>query len=116
MPRDGFPAGVAEQLKWYVYRLIEPRNGGTFYVDRARTYNLVLANLRSLVVGAYRPTGWLIATRENFPELETNDRPDRWGFEGKRADSVDWSYYVGKRVPERYRRQGAANPVRYCDP
>ena len=29
MPRDTFPAGVAEQLKWYVYRLTDPRNGET---------------------------------------------------------------------------------------
>ena len=26
MIRDSFPAGVTEQLKWYVYRLIDPRN------------------------------------------------------------------------------------------
>ncbi len=36
MPRDGFPAGVAEQLKWYVYRLIDPRNGETFYVGKGQ--------------------------------------------------------------------------------
>ena len=26
MARDGFPVGVAEKLKWYVYRLIDPRD------------------------------------------------------------------------------------------
>jgi hypothetical protein len=31
-----FPAGVAERLKWYVYRLIDPRNGETFYVGKGR--------------------------------------------------------------------------------
>ena len=36
MPRDGFPTGVAEQLKWYVYRLIDPRNGETFYVGKGQ--------------------------------------------------------------------------------
>ena len=36
MTRDRFPAGVAEQLKWYVYRLIDPRNGETFYVGKGR--------------------------------------------------------------------------------
>jgi hypothetical protein len=248
MPRDGFPTGVAEQLKWYVYRLIDPRNGETFYVGkgqrnrifehakgilaseeeniadpklqrikeinaaglevghvihrhgidaprtayeveaalidaypglsnkvrghgskdygsrhveeiideyageefvvneplilisigtmyyqrndayeavryawkindvRARTYNLVLANLRGLVVGAYRPTDWLKATRENFPGLESNDRPSRWGFVGEPAESEVWNHYVRKRVPQRYRRRGAQAPVRYCDP
>ena len=34
--RDSFPAGVAEQLKWYVYRLIDPRNGETFYVGKGQ--------------------------------------------------------------------------------
>ena len=32
MTRDHFHDGVSEQLKWYVYRLVDPRNGGTFYV------------------------------------------------------------------------------------
>ena len=36
MSRDSFPAGVAEQLKWYVYRLIDPRNGETFYVGKGK--------------------------------------------------------------------------------
>ena len=30
MARDSFPDGVSEQLRWYVYRLIDPRNGETF--------------------------------------------------------------------------------------
>jgi hypothetical protein len=34
MARDRFPPGVAELLKWYVYRLIDPRNGETFYVGK----------------------------------------------------------------------------------
>src|SRR5271157_4911732 len=36
MQRDKFPVGVAERLKWYVYRLIDPRNGETFYVGKGR--------------------------------------------------------------------------------
>ena len=36
MARDSFPPGVAEQMKWYVYRLIDPRNGETFYVGKGR--------------------------------------------------------------------------------
>lgn len=34
--RDGFPPGVAENLGWYVYRLIDPRNGETFYVGKGK--------------------------------------------------------------------------------
>jgi hypothetical protein len=36
MQRESFPGGVAEQLKWYVYRLIDPRNGETFYVGKGQ--------------------------------------------------------------------------------
>ena len=254
MARDSFPAGVAEQLKWYVYRLIDPRNGETFYVgkgrgnrifdhargevssasrievevsedavdlklqrirdiksvgievghvvhrhgidredvayeveaalidaypgltnragghdsgdygsrhveeivaqyaaepfevteplilisigdsyysrndydavrsvwkinvNRAKNYKLVLGHVRGLVVCAYRPEKWLEARRDNFPGLLAGDVPGRRGFVGERAESIVWDYYVRKRVPERYRRRGAANPVRFCDP
>jgi hypothetical protein len=33
---DRFPVGVAGHLKWYVYRLIDPRNGETFYVGKGQ--------------------------------------------------------------------------------
>jgi uncharacterized protein len=36
MQADRFPIEVAERLKWYVYRLIDPRNGETFYVGKGR--------------------------------------------------------------------------------
>jgi hypothetical protein len=36
MPTDKFPPEVVERLKWYVYRLIDPRNGETFYVGKGR--------------------------------------------------------------------------------
>ena len=35
MTRDQFPGGVVDQLT-YVYRLIDPRNGETFYVGKGR--------------------------------------------------------------------------------
>jgi len=34
--REKFPPGVEEKLKVYVYRLIDPRNGETFYVGRGQ--------------------------------------------------------------------------------
>ena len=33
---DGFPAGVGERLQFYVYRLIDPRNGENFYVGKGK--------------------------------------------------------------------------------
>jgi hypothetical protein len=43
-----WPPGVAEQLGWYVYRLIDPRNGETFYVGKGkgnRVFAHILANI-----------------------------------------------------------------------
>ncbi len=80
-------------------------------VTRAGNYKLVLARHKALVVGAYRPDRWLEATPDNFPRLEA-EVPGRWGFEGKPAEDV-WDDYVGKRVPDRFLKKGAANPVRY---
>ena len=85
-------------------------------IDRARAgrYGLVLAHSRGIVVGAFRPERWLPATRENFPGRDTH--PGRWGFVGEPAEPETEDYYVGRRVPDRFRPRGAANPVRYCEP
>ncbi len=36
MAPDKFPPEVADRLKWYVYRLVDPRNGETFYVGKGK--------------------------------------------------------------------------------
>src|SRR4051794_4472845 len=36
MRHDKFPPGVAEKLGFYVYRLIDPRDGVTFYVGKGQ--------------------------------------------------------------------------------
>ena len=43
---DSFPADVARRLKTYVYRLIDPRNGETFYVGKGQG-NRVFAHIRA---------------------------------------------------------------------
>ena len=83
--------------------------------NRVEQHKLVLARLRGLVVGAYRPTKWLPATRENFPDLanrydDFGEEPHLLGFVGGRAEDV-WDDYVGKRVPERFPR--FQNAIRY---
>jgi hypothetical protein len=74
-----------------------------------------------LVRGAYRPTRWWKATRENNPELPWDTEYKRWsrkiGFDGEPAEQEVWDRYVGKRVPEKYLPQkGAISPFRYLDP
>lgn len=85
-------------------------------LDRVRQYRLVLARLRGFVVGAYRPTEWLSATRENFPDHTrryNEEAPDRYGFYGNPANDV-WIDYVRKRVPKRFPR--TQNAIRYLTP
>ncbi len=49
--------------------------------DRARKYNLVLAQRHGIVVGAFRPTDWIPSTKTNFPWH--NGDESRWGFVGE---------------------------------
>ncbi len=84
-------------------------------IERARQYHLVLAHRRGIVVGAFVPTAWLPATRDNFPWL-SEDVPGRIGFSGVEADEGQRARYVDRRVPTRFRARGAANPVRFVDP
>src|SRR5437899_1217314 len=46
--RTSFPPGVADKLKTYVYRLIDPRNGETFYVGKGQG-NRLFAHIREQV-------------------------------------------------------------------
>lgn len=82
--------------------------------DKAAKFNLVLAHRRGIVLGAFRPTKWVSATKTNFPWLE-EDIPGRFGFEGTPAETAAVARYVGTRVPEAYRAKGAANPVRFIN-
>ena len=43
---DAFPPEVIEQIKTYVYRLIDPRNGETFYVGKGQG-DRVFAHIRA---------------------------------------------------------------------
>ena len=78
---------------------------------RAQRAEYVLAVHRGLIVGAYQADEWLPATREHFPDREPVE--DRWGFRGSEAPDKIRKLYVGKRMPEEYRKRGAANPIKY---
>ena len=77
-------------------------------MERAKHYKLVLAHVRGVVRGAYRPKKWSKGTVEIFPE--------RIGFEGNEAEPEVWKKYVGKRVPVKYRKRGAQAAARYLNP
>jgi hypothetical protein len=79
--------------------------------ERAKRAEFVLAHVQGLVKDVFKPTEWLEATEQNFPEFESV--PGRWGFKGQDVDEPIRKLYVGKRVPDKFRPGGAANPVRY---
>jgi uncharacterized protein len=78
---------------------------------KAKQAELILSTRQGLIVGAFVASQWLEATSANFPGRETV--PGRFGFVGTEAPEAMRSLYVGKRVPDEYRKPGSANPVRY---
>src|SRR5262249_43379244 len=78
---------------------------------KARQADVVLATRQGEIVGAFVVDEWLEATEANFPGREAV--PGRYGFIGREADESIKNRYVGKRVPDDYRKRGAANPVKY---
>ncbi len=79
---------------------------------KIREVEYVLAVIQGMIVGVYKPEKWLDATIENFPEFQQN-RTGRIGFIGVEAEDSIKHFYLNKRVPETYRKRGAANPIKY---
>jgi hypothetical protein len=77
----------------------------------AEQAEVVLATRQGGIVGAFIAHRWLEATAENFPGRDPV--PGRFGFEGEDAPEDIKKLYVGKRVPDEYRKPGAANPIKY---
>jgi len=80
--------------------------------SKAEQADVVLATRQGEIVGAFIATRWLEATSENFPGR--TESPSRLGFEGREASDEIKELYVGKRVPDEYRKPGAANPIKYA--
>lgn len=84
--------------------------------EKANVRRLVLAQRRGIVIEAFRPIRpWVPATKQNFQWL-TEDIPGRWGFVGEVAEMEAREKYLRRRVPDAYRKKGAANPIRFVDP
>jgi hypothetical protein len=79
--------------------------------QKAEQAEVILASRQGLIVGAFVADAWLEATSANFPEFW--DAPGRLGFVGHDAPPEIKAIYVGKSVPDEYRRPGAANPIKY---
>lgn len=80
-------------------------------VSNAEQADIILATVQGLIVGAFADVNWLDATSENFPGRE--GVPGRHGFVSDEASDEIKSLYVGKGVPDKYRKRGASNPIKY---
>ncbi len=79
--------------------------------SKAKKAEIILPTIQGLIVGAYIAHDWLDATSMNFPGHE--HAPGRLGFIGEEAPPNIKNLYIGKRVPDEYRKPGAANPIKY---
>ncbi len=80
-------------------------------ITKAKRAEVILPTRQGLIVGAFVASQWLEATADNFPDREP--MPGRFSFIGTEAPDPIRSLYIGKRVPDEYRKPGSANPIRY---
>lgn len=81
---------------------------------KVKEVEYVLAVIQGIIVDVFKPTEWKIALTKNFPEFNNfDDQPKRMGFVGVQAEQDILNQYLRKRVPSKYRKKGAANPVKY---
>jgi hypothetical protein len=80
--------------------------------SKAARAEVILATMQGLIVGAFVADEWLDATPENFPGRESV--AGRFGFVGRDAPPDIARLYLGKRVPDEYRKRGASNPIKYA--
>jgi hypothetical protein len=78
---------------------------------KAKEAEVILATVQGLIVGAFVADDWLEANAANFPGRE--EVPGRLGFVGHEAPEEIKRLYVGRRVPDEYRKRGAAFPIKY---
>jgi len=79
--------------------------------SKASKADIILPTVQGLIVGAFIARNWMEATAENFNGRDTV--PDRFGFNGEEAPLEIRKLYVDKRVPDKFRKRGASNPIKY---
>lgn len=81
---------------------------------RASKSDYVIAVEKGIIVGVFVAMKWLEATPDNFPITTILEK--RWGFVGFEAPNDIKKQYIGKSIPAKYRKKGAANPIKYLTP
>jgi uncharacterized protein len=80
--------------------------------EKAIEAEYVLAVSKGIIKGVFIAEEWNPATKEYFPDIH-EEVIGRYAFKGKEAEPKIFQYYINKKVPYKYRRQGPANPVFY---
>ena len=83
--------------------------------SKAEKAEVILATYQGEIRAAFVAEEWLQATPENFPGRCRKTVLGRFGFIGCEASPDIQNLYVGKRVPDEFRKRGAANPIRYVN-
>jgi hypothetical protein len=78
---------------------------------KAARAEIIVAVRFGIVVAVFLADHWLPATAENFPGHEPV--PGRFGFVGSEAPEDLRRLYIAKRLPDEFRKPGAANPIKY---
>jgi len=79
--------------------------------NKAELAEIIISVVQGLIVGAFVADKWAEATPENFPGRVGIQ--GRFGFIGKEAPNELSKLYIGKRIPDEYRKKGASNPIKY---
>lgn len=86
--KQRFPPGVAERLQYYVYRLIDPRNGETFYVGKGkgdRVFQHANGSTKLLEAGITDPKLERIRQINNSSGLEVQTIIHRHGIQDEKT-------------------------------
>lgn len=78
---------------------------------KAGRAEIVVAVRYGLIIAVFIAEQWLPASADNFAGREPV--PGRFGFVGREAPEELRRMYIGKRLPDQFRKQGAANPIKY---
>lgn len=98
--RDNYPNASEEELIYHAVRA-----AWKMRLDRAKQYKNVVGSINGIVVGCYQNCKWKTSEED----------PCRILFEGKTANQKFCERFMGKRVPDEYRKKGCAIPYRYID-
>lgn len=78
--------------------------------SKAKKAEYVIAVEYGIIVGVFKAIEWKEVTMENGFSIEYKGR---YGFVGEKAPNEVEEIYLNKKIPSKYRKGGASNPILY---